>query len=374
MAQDHVASEALVLQNQGLECERAVRHPIQRATETIEKDLQRVLEQMLPAFDNAQRCGKIDQARGFCGRIEGVLEKTRISRAQGLAVAKRKDVLLKIQEFHTKHKDVSGADRISYELLQSDTSSESRALSFFADSIKKSLERGSSEIDRMSDMTPPLHRLAILGNAALFPILQKVAASGLVPRRGFMNQTILHVAATKGHTELVGFLLNLRQSYPNFPSTEDRDLLGRTALYLAVSHGQTGAYHLLISEGASLDVRDLDGHSPLIMACRGNHVVIVEDLILYRKRSANERPLHMMGGCQPLQAAAEKGCLDAVQILLENGADPTILKLPGRKTAADLARDNGYFDVAAHIEAGGYHQGSQTLPGTTLPFNQGQLQ
>ena len=351
MAQDHVTSEAQILRSQELEGERAVRKPIQHAQENIEKDLQRVFEKMLTAFDHAQRHGNVGQARWICGRIEGVLKETQTDRTRCLTEAKRRDVMLKIRDFHTKYNDVSGADRTSYELLQSDTSSESRALSLFADSIEKSLERQFAETAQMDDLIPPLHRLAALGNAALFPILQKAAASGSTPKRDFIGQTILHVAAAKGHTQLLEYLLDLRQSHSNFPGIEDRDWVGRTALYLAISHGQTFAYHLLISRGASLDVRDFNGNSPLTMASTGNHHVIVEDLILRRNRPVNERPLSYMGSCQPLHAAAEGGCPDAVHILLKNGADPNIVNWPGRKTAAHLARDNGHLGIAAYIDA-----------------------
>lgn len=371
MIHDHVGSEAQVLQSQELECERAVCKPIQHAIENIKKDQQHIFEQMLTAFDQAQLLGNVSQARWICGRIEGVLEKTRMDRTQCLTETRRKDILLKIRDFHAQHKDVSGADRISYELLQYHTSSESKALSLFEDSIEKSLERKFAETENMNDLIPPLHRLVASGNAALFPKLQKAAASGSIPGRDNIGQTILHVAATKGDTHFLNYLLDLRQSYSNFPSIEDRDEVRRTAVYLAISHGQTSAYHLLISRGASLDVRDFHGNSPLTMASRGNHHDIVEDLILNRKRPVNERPLHYMGGCQPLQAAAEAGCQKAVHILLANGADPSIVKWPGRKTAVHLARDNGHLDVAAYIEARNYHQRNQTLPGPTLPFEQG---
>ena len=372
MVQNHVASEAQILRSQDLEglCSRAIQHAI----ENIEKDLQHVFEQMLTAFDHAQQHEKVGQARLICRRIEGVLEETRMKCAQFLPEARRKDVLLKIRDFHNKYKDASGADRISYELLQTGTFSESRALSLFADSIEKSLEREFAETQRLDDLIPPLHRLAAVGNPALFPILQKAAASGSTPRRDFIDQTILHVAATKGHTQLLEYLLDLRQSYSNFPSIEDRDLAGRTALCLAISCGQTSIYDLLIGRGASLDVRDFHGNSPLTMASRGNHHVIVRDLIVNRNRPVNERPLYYMGGCQPLHAAAQGGCQDAVHILLENGADSKLVKRPEQKTAAHLARDNGHLGIAAYIETRSYHQGNQTLPGTTLPFDRGSSQ
>lgn len=60
----------------------------------------------------------------------------------------------------------------------------------------------------------------------------------------------------------------------------------------------------------------------------------------------NEKVLPCMGGCPPLPAAAERGCVEAVEFLLKEGADPNILKLPDKKTASQLARDNGHMVVA----------------------------
>ena len=64
----------------------------------------------------------------------------------------------------------------------------------------------------------------------------------------------------------------------------------------------------------------------------------------------DEKVLPFMGGCPPLPAAAERGCVDAVTLLLDKGADPNILKLPDKKTASQLARDNGHMVVADIID------------------------
>ena len=69
------------------------------------------------------------------------------------------------------------------------------------------------------------------------------------------------------------------------------------------------------------------------------------------RRPVNE--IVLQGAYQPLQAAAEKGHLEAVQVLINNGAGPRLLKIPEKKTASQLARDNGYTVVADVIDEAG---------------------
>lgn len=54
-------------------------------------------------------------------------------------------------------------------------------------------------------------------------------------------------------------------------------------------------------------------------------------------------------GQSTLMWAAMWGKTAIVQYLLDNGADPTIVNSSG-KTAAQLAYEHGYFDLAALIE------------------------
>lgn len=74
----------------------------------------------------------------------------------------------------------------------------------------------------------------------------------------------------------------------------------------------------------------------------------MRDLIVYWP--VDEKVLPYLGGCPALPAAAEKGCLEAVEFLLKEGADPKILKLPDKLNASQLARANGYPVVADIID------------------------
>ncbi|WP_196303032.1 ankyrin repeat domain-containing protein [Chromobacterium violaceum] len=65
---------------------------------------------------------------------------------------------------------------------------------------------------------------------------------------------------------------------------------------------------------------------------------------------------HNGDGYTPLHGAAENGCTENVKLLLENGADTTIRTSSG-KSAADLARQQGYEMIATLLEAAAISQG-----------------
>ena len=321
------------------------------AKEAVEKDMNRVLRQMVALCGQAREHGNVDRTRWMCLRLQRAMED-----AQCLTDQERLYTMLEIHKFHNNCKDVSEADSIAQALLQLNcinSSSEPQATELFTSSIETSLSRGSSETSQVDDIQPPLHRLAGLGKQALFSILNKAAASGIAPKSDFIGRTLLHVAAEKGDALLLEHLLNLGKSFPSFKLDIDgRDLARRTPLYLATSHGQESTYRLLRSWGASLEVRSGASHTLLAMAARANHIPIMEDLI-EADCPIDERVLPALGGCPPLPAAAERGALEAVQLLIERGANREIRKMPDQKTAAQLARDNGHHGVAAIIESGG---------------------
>ena len=349
IVQKYVADVFDVLQHQGLDGD--VYHDINGAKEAIESDMREVLKQMKELLEQAHQGGRIDRVRWMCPRLQTAINDTKL-----LTDVERTTLLLNINELYTKYKDVSGADSISQNLLLSDcmkASSEPKATALFVGSVQNSLERGSSNLKKLKDILPPFHRLAELGNPNLFTLLREEAASGKTPNKDFIGQTILHVAAANGDDALIEHLLYLHGRYPGFHmDIEERDDAGRTAVYLAISHGQWSTYRLLRDQNASLKVRSIASHSPLAMAARGNHVSIMEDLI-EAGCLVNEKVLPAMGGCPPLHVAAERGHLDAVQVLLGHGADRNFRRMGDRKTAAELARSSGHSNLADIIDNGG---------------------
>lgn len=73
--------------------------------------------------------------------------------------------------------------------------------------------------------------------------------------------TPLHVAASRGHTDVVQLLLRRRAKPDSAPA-------GRTALHEACAAGHTACVHALLVAGADPDIPDQDGKRPLHL-CQG---------------------------------------------------------------------------------------------------------
>ncbi|KAJ3056374.1 hypothetical protein HK097_007211 [Rhizophlyctis rosea] len=91
--------------------------------------------------------------------------------------------------------------------------------------------------------------------------------------RRAMGETMLHIAARRNDTALAEFLLN-------GASTEQTDEEGRTALHVAALNGATDVALLLIVDyHCSVESRDRDGSTPLVLAAQRGHVETFDMLI-----------------------------------------------------------------------------------------------
>ena len=92
-----------------------------------------------------------------------------------------------------------------------------------------------------------------------------------------------------------------------------------TALHIAAYAGRTSAVRALVAAGASINIRDWTGWTPLALTCRGGHhecvavlVAAGADLNVMHNDNINETAL---------SAAAEyNGCVRCIKILLDAGA------------------------------------------------------
>lgn len=127
------------------------------------------------------------------------------------------------------------------------------------------------------------------------------------------GQTTLHIAAKKGHTNIVAMLLD-RGSNVN-----DTDIMGRSALHLAAAEDHVGVSRLLINRGASIEIQDAGGRTALHVAAENGHVRTVETFLGHTSLIDVSDTL----GRTPLHLAIEQGHEDIVRLLLDSGADPT---------------------------------------------------
>jgi ankyrin repeat protein len=95
---------------------------------------------------------------------------------------------------------------------------------------------------------------------------------------------------------------------------------GRTALHRAALDGWTEIVELLLDNGASVNMADLEGETPLYCAARGSHVATVK-LLLSRRADPT---IADNDGSNTLLCAAGRGSLPIVEALLDSGADPCL--------------------------------------------------
>ncbi|RQO80390.1 ankyrin repeat domain-containing protein [Acidovorax sp. FJL06] len=159
-----------------------------------------------------------------------------------------------------------------------------------------------------------------------------------------------------------------------------RDPKGQVGLTLALQNGANKAFAaLLAARGVNVEARNAQDESPLMMAALKGNVEAVKALIA-RDADVNKRgwaPLHYAAsagspqhaaiisllleshayidaaspnGTTPLMMAAHYGSIEAVQLLLEEGADPTLKNQLGL-TATDFALRVSRTDSAEKIAA-----------------------
>ena len=163
-------------------------------------------------------------------------------------------------------------------------------------------------------------------------LLSKGAAVNRCDEKGYSP---IFAAINSQSSQLVALLLN-EGADPNiatqpFPS-----------LYTACGQGQYEIASMLIDAGADINPESLSPLlSPLQEACGHNFIDIVE-LLLDNKADPNESSPE---GVHILSIAHNRKQYEVARLLLEYGAEPSVLSGIGLKTACEL----GYTEVAQHI-------------------------
>ncbi|KAK2714306.1 hypothetical protein QYM36_008760 [Artemia franciscana] len=132
--------------------------------------------------------------------------------------------------------------------------------------------------------------------------------------------TSLHISASRGHLELVNFLLK------NKAIVNSRNDLDETPLHFAAINGHFKVVKALIQQRANVNALDIDSSTPLHHAAEHGHEQIVDILIEY---GANVNSVNKVDNIAPLHYAAMLGHEKLVSVLLKNNASVNISTLTG---------------------------------------------
>ncbi len=163
---------------------------------------------------------------------------------------------------------------------------------------------------------------------------RRLDAGGDIDERDDDGRVALHAALAEGHRELAILLLE-RGANPHALDSKGRGLLH----WAAYSNDREILEIARLAAGASVDVEDATGETPLTLAAHDNSCVAIAWLLEH-----GADPNHVsFNGWAGLHHAAASGHLDAVRLLLEGGAK-AMLRLPPPPgdtfghLASDLAR------------------------------------
>jgi len=189
--------------------------------------------------------------------------------------------------------------------------------------------------------------------------------------------TPLALAAQNGHAAVIAVLLK-GGSDPNLAND-----LGTTPLMLASASGDVDSVNALLAAGADVNSREkAHGQTAMMFAAGFNHGAVIRvlathhpDLNAVSTIAKVEKPMldedgnplpaaregqkvqtarggavaEFMGGWSALHFAARDGYLEAVQALLESGADVNRLGDGDHTSALIMAIENGHFDLAKFL-------------------------
>ena len=118
-----------------------------------------------------------------------------------------------------------------------------------------------------------------------------------------------------------------------------------TPLHHAAIEGLLAMVQILLHNNATIDIRNKNKESPLMLAVFSNHSAIVQNLLEHNS------DVNLKGGKgdnTPVNIAAMKGFLDIIKILLQNNANINILN-KNKEMSLHIAISNKHSDVAKYL-------------------------
>ncbi|XP_046341394.2 ankyrin-1-like [Haliotis rufescens] len=154
------------------------------------------------------------------------------------------------------------------------------------------------------------------------------------------GENILYCACWGGDVEVVKYVLS-----QGIVAINSKRRKKRTPMMAAALRGHKEVVELLVSEGADVSLRSEKGDNILHFACRGGHMEVVKYILSQDKVRINSRGWKKK---TPVMVAAENGHKDVVELLVDEGADLTILSF-GRDSVLHLACWGGDVGVVKYV-------------------------
>ena len=228
----------------------------------------------------------------------------------------------------------------------------------------QSLLAGNADVNAaQGDGTTALHWAAYRDDLEMARMLVEAGAD-LNARTRVGELTALFLAARNGNAAMLYLLLEAGDDANAAGTT------GTTPLMLAAASGQADAVKVLLDKGAAVNANDIaNGQTALMFAAARNRAEVIDVLAAQgadlnatsrvnqirssenpnRNREDEGRNPTIMGGLTALHFAAREGHMEAVEALVEAGADVNQVSASDRGSAMTQAIINASFDIGKFL-------------------------
>jgi hypothetical protein len=177
----------------------------------------------------------------------------------------------------------------------------------------------------------PLHLASQNGHVevAKFLVEQQADVNMAMPN----GWTPLHSATQNGHLEVVKFLVEQQADVTT------KDTAGWTPLHSATQNGHLEVVKFLVEQQADVTTKGTARWTPLHLAARNGHLEVVKYLVQTAKEFGSDISTPDTFGETPLHVAIYHSRGEEAKVLIEHGADISVIDGYG-KTALDWASRN----------------------------------
>jgi len=204
------------------------------------------------------------------------------------------------------------------------------------------LDNNSYGVDSGVDLSERLSKLDLV-NKDDYPVWEYF----FVPDEEGDNQ--LHIGVMQGYLSAVSTIISL---IPHHSVLDFQNNLHQTALHISVLTRQPRMTQLLVVSGARIDIQDVNGNTPIHLACQNGDVDCLQSLMTgistsHEKSGVPNIDLINYDGLAAIHLAAQNGHCDIIRALHWFGTDLGIGDGKGGRTPLHFAIAHGQ-EAAAH--------------------------